>query len=185
MKKDFDQIELNELKNMMVEDISNKHSYDIKNFMTEDEFKQVFKLRCIEGNPEEVKSWIEENKQIQFDLTQGLLFCCVNGNFPNVKYFLETPEVRKNINLYVPYEMGPPHHVSDGVLLHSHFNGHSDIVDYLLYNVNFDVCRDTLNYLKFHQTNDLLNKIEKRDLFFKLEKEMETSEIVKVSKVKL
>lgn len=175
MKTDLTKEELNTMDDM-IEDKSKKHFNDIKSIMSTDDFKQVFKLKCAEGTPEELNSWIKENKEVQFDLTQGLLVACVNGNLENVKYFIETPEVRKNVNLYVPYQSGPPHYVSDGVLLHSHFEGQSDIVDYLLYNVKFDVSRDTINYLKFHQTNELLNKIEKRDLFFKMSEEMNNPE---------
>jgi hypothetical protein len=186
MKTNFNNKESDELKNIMEETNSKKHFNDIKSFMTQDDCKQVFKLKCSEGNPEELRKWILENKEIQFDLTQGLLVACVNGNLANVKYFIETPEIRKNVNLYVPYQSGPPQYVSDGVLLHSHFEGHEDIVDYLLYNVKFDVSRDTVNYLKFHQLNELLNKVEKRDLFVKMSEEMiKPEEKEKKSKPKL
>jgi hypothetical protein len=176
MKKSFNNEKYHEMESVFHKEESKKHFNDIRMIMTEDDCKQVFKLRCKEGSAEDVEKWINQNKSVEFNLTQGLLMACVNGNLPVVKFFIETPEIRKNVNLYVPYESGTVQYISDGVLLHSQFNGQGHIVDYLLYDVNFNVSRDTMNYLKFHNITELLQKIEKRDLFFKISEEMGSSQ---------
>jgi hypothetical protein len=140
--------------------------------MNEDGLKQIFKMKCSLGDANEIRKVISDNPSIEFNFTQGLLIGCVEGKLETVKCFLETPELREKVNLYVPYETGTPQYVPDGALLHSHFNNQGHIVSYLLYNIKFEVSRDTMNYLKFHQIDNLINKIEKRDLFFKMDAEM-------------
>jgi hypothetical protein len=131
----------------------------------------IFSYAC-KGLVNSIKDLIEENDITHTNLTSALLGACQNGHLNCVKYLLETPVLREKINLYIHYEERQPTYVPDGALLHAHFNEHRDIVDYLLYDMKFEVNKDTIEYLKSKDQTDLLNKIEKHDVFFKLDEEM-------------
>jgi len=133
----------------------------------------VFRAKCTEDKIEDIKRMLKEDDRGELDLDRAVLATCFHGSLTVLKHFLETPNLREKINLYTPYEAGPPHYIPDGLLLHSYFKGHPHVVDYFLYDIKFDVCRDTKNYLEFHNETELLNKIEKRDLFFLMNKEIQ------------
>lgn len=129
------------------------------------------------GDLEGIKNLISDNNIKNISFNESLSNACRNGHLNIVKFFLETENFKKNISLYAKIDFIP-----DGILLHPHFNEKNNIVDYLLYDIKCEVKESTKKFLRFHKYEDLLTKIEKRDLFFKMSEEINNSEQIEAGK---
>jgi hypothetical protein len=137
-----------------------------------------FRKACSDDDLFRVKDLIENDIGSKINLKRGLLTACVNGSMSVVKYLFETPTIREKIDLNSSYgeENDKPLTdytlTSDRLLIDSYFNSKQEIVDYLLFDVKINVSDSTQDALRVNGTYDLLNKIEKRDLFYKLNEEI-------------
>jgi hypothetical protein len=109
----------------------------------------------------------------------------MRGSLSVVKYLLETPNVKERIDLNSKCEIFKWRSISNSALIEAYMGCHLETVDYLLFNMNINVSEDTKKSLQFSGTKDLLDKIEKRDLFFKINEEMnKMSEELNISEEK-
>lgn len=143
----------------------------------------IFLVRgfVMSGHLNDIKNIIEALPNFSFDFTQLALSACKNGHLESVQYFFENH--REKINLYEPYSVGT-YYVPDGFLLTSFFEKKLDVVNYLLYDVHFEIARDTKNYLSFHNEEQLMHIISKRDLFYSLNKNISEKNQIKHIKQK-
>lgn len=144
----------------------------------------LFKQKCSEDNLKLVKEMIERDTEFKIDLIKGFLIACSNGSLTVLRHFLETPYLREKINLENNYGDLPSRSLSNQALIDAHLNGHSNIEDYLIFEINIDITASTRKTLKFSSAIDLIHKIEKRDLFFQM-KEEEINKNKEIKKIKI
>jgi hypothetical protein len=154
---------------------------------TKKDKKNTFFIKeCSKNNLEHVINFIKEDKELKLNLQKGFLVACTNGCLSVVKYLSETTSVKERLDLNAPDESFQWRSISNTALIDAYSNCQSEIIDYLLFEINIDVTDSTRKSIKMSGMHDLLNKIEKRNLFFQISEEMNTfEETPKSSKPKI
>lgn len=125
----------------------------------------VFRKECSNNNVERIKDLIERDNESKLDLRRGFLMACSNGSLSVVKYFIETKNIKEKLDLNGEYGEMPGNFFSNRALIQSYENSQLEVVNYLLFDVKIDIREQTREALKSNGKQELLNIIEKRDIF--------------------
>ncbi len=108
------------------------------------------------GDFELIKSLLKEGLNIHASNEEALKWASNNGHLEVVKYLVEK---------------GADIHAKDNTALRwAAENGHLEVVKYLLYDCYMKIKKETKDWLIKNGKKEILNLIEKRDLLFKLDK---------------
>lgn len=142
----------------------------------------VFRQACSNNDLNKVKELIEQDTASKLDLTRGLLMACVKGSLSVVRYFLETKEINEQLKLNDYFEDSKST-LSNRLLIQAYANEQFNIVDYLLFELKFDINKETQEHLSLYE-RDLWDRIQKRDLFFEMNAEVKNkNKDIKKSKI--
>lgn len=131
---------------------------------------QQFFDACNESNLDALNDLFKHPDYHKHLGNNALLNATKRGSLKLVKFFLTSDSIEQSLrpNVYIDFLPRVP----SGVLMASYFFKHEDILSFVLYDLKIEVCRDTRNYIDFHQHQDLIDLIAKRDLFFSMQEKL-------------